>query len=118
MVYRCWSQADHAHLDAHTAPEIATADLAGFALAVAAWGAPGGAGLALLDAPPAPALAAAQELLRRLDAVDAVGRITARGRRMAELGTHPRLARALLDGAGRSAPAGPGGRRRCCPTTR
>jgi len=39
-VYRCWSASEHAHLDAHSAPEIATADLAGFALTVAAWGAP------------------------------------------------------------------------------
>ena len=97
--YRCWSETDHVHLAAQTPPEIATTDLAGFALTVAAWGAPGGAGLALLDAPPAPALAAAQELLTSLDAVDAGGRITERGRRLAAVGTHPRLARALLDGA-------------------
>ncbi len=99
QVYRCWSQAEHVHLAAQTPPEIATTDLAGFALAVAAWGAPGGAGLALLDVPPGPALAAAQDLLRQLDAVDVHGRITARGRRLAAVGTHPRLARALLDGA-------------------
>ena len=97
--YRCWSEADHVHLAAQTPPEIATTDLAGFALAVAAWGAPGGTGLALLDTPPGPALSAAQDLLRGLDAVDARGRITARGRRLAAVGTHPRLARALLDGA-------------------
>jgi len=98
-VYRCWSASEHAHLDAHSAPEIATADLAGFALTVAAWGAPGGAGLALLDQPPAVAMSAADQLLRGLDAVDAAGRITARGRRMAAIGAHPRLARAVLDGA-------------------
>ena len=98
-VYRCWSASEHAHLDAHSAPEIATADLAGFALTVAAWGAPGAAGLALLDQPPAVAMSAADQLLRGLDAVDAAGRITARGRRMAAIGAHPRLARAVLDGA-------------------
>jgi len=98
-VYRCWSETDHAHLDAHSAPEIATADLTGFALTVAAWGAPGGAGLALLDQPPAAAMAAADQLLRGLGAVDDQGRITARGRRIAAIGTHPRLARAVLDGA-------------------
>ncbi|WP_375502228.1 ATP-dependent helicase HrpB [uncultured Jatrophihabitans sp.] len=97
--YRCWSESEHVHLSPQTLPEIATTDLAGFALAVAAWGSPGGAGLALLDAPPAPALTAAQELLRTLDAVGADGRITERGRRLAAVGTHPRLARALLDGA-------------------
>ncbi len=98
-VYRCWSEAEDVHLAAQTPPEIATTDLAGFALTVAAWGAPAGRGLALLDAPPAPALAAAQELLRGLRAVDDAGRITERGRRFAAIGTHPRLARALLDGA-------------------
>ncbi|MEU4391418.1 ATP-dependent helicase HrpB [Kribbella sp. NPDC023855] len=97
-VYRCWSATDHAHLDDHPAPEIATADLASFALDLAAWGAPGGDGLALLEAPPVVSMTAATELLRRLDAIDDGGRITARGQRMAAVGAHPRLARALLDG--------------------
>ncbi|WP_408667103.1 ATP-dependent helicase HrpB [Jatrophihabitans sp.] len=97
--YRCWSPEEHVHLAAHALPEIATADLAGFALTTAAWGAPGGEGLALLDPPPAAALDAATGLLRRLDATDTQGRITARGQRMAAVGAHPRLARAVLDGA-------------------
>ncbi|HEY3561483.1 MAG TPA: ATP-dependent helicase HrpB [Kribbella sp.] len=100
-VYRCWSATDHAHLDDHPAPEIAVADLAAFALDLAAWGTPAGAGLTLLEPPPAVAMTAATELLRRLDAVDDGGRITERGRRMAAIGVHPRLARALLDGAPR-----------------
>ena len=45
------------------------------------------------------ALDAATALLHRLDATDADGRITDRGRRMAAVGAHPRLARAVLDGA-------------------
>ncbi|MFB6721332.1 ATP-dependent helicase HrpB [Kribbella sp. NPDC056345] len=100
-VYRCWSATDHLHLDDHPAPEIAIADLAGFALDLAAWGAPAGDGLSLLEAPPVVAMNAATELLRRLDAVDDGGRITERGRRMAAIGAHPRLARALLDGTPR-----------------
>ncbi|MFD3406455.1 ATP-dependent RNA helicase [Kribbella sp. NPDC058693] len=100
-VYRCWSATDHTHLDDHPAPEIAIADLAAFALDLAAWGAPGGDGLTLLEAPPVVAMTAATELLRRLDAIDDGGRITERGRRMAAIGAHPRLARALLDGAPR-----------------
>ncbi len=98
-VYRCWSEVEHTHLEAFTPPEIATSDLAGFALAVAAWGAPGGHGLALLDAPPAVALDAATTLLAELGATDGNGRITLRGTAMARLGVHPRLARAVLDGA-------------------
>ena len=100
-VYRCWSATDHSHLDDHPAPEIAIADLAAFALDLAAWGAPAGDGLTLLEAPPVVAMTAATELLRRLDALDDGGRITERGRRMAAIGAHPRLARALLDGTPR-----------------
>ncbi|WP_091578386.1 ATP-dependent helicase HrpB [Micromonospora sediminicola] len=100
-VYRCWSEATHARLAPQPEPEIATADLTGFALELAAWGAPDGTGLALPDPPPPAALTVARETLTTLGAVDADGRITARGRAVAAVGTHPRLARALLDGASR-----------------
>ncbi|RGC67363.1 ATP-dependent RNA helicase HrpB [Micromonospora sp. MW-13] len=98
-VYRCWSQATHARLAAQPEPEIATADLTGFALELAAWGEPDGSGLALPDPPPAAAMTVARETLTTLGALDAAGRITARGRAIAGAGAHPRLARALLDGA-------------------
>jgi ATP-dependent helicase HrpB len=98
-VYRCWSEIDHSHLADHAAPEIAVADLAGFALAVSRWGHPRGAGLALMDAPPLAALEVAEQTLQALDAVDQTGRITERGRAIALVGTHPRLARALIDGS-------------------
>ncbi|MCP3781979.1 ATP-dependent helicase HrpB [Micromonospora sp. A3M-1-15] len=100
-VYRCWSEATHARLAPQPEPEIATADLTGFALELAAWGTPDGAGLALPDPPPPAALAVARDTLTTLGAVDADGRITARGRAIAAAGAHPRLARALLDGAER-----------------
>jgi ATP-dependent helicase HrpB len=98
-VYRCWSETDHAHLADHPEPEVATADLTSFALELAAWGSPDGAGLALLDQPPAPAMAAAGEVLRAIGAVDDAGAITQRGRAVARVPADPRLARALLDGA-------------------
>ncbi|WP_134739017.1 ATP-dependent helicase HrpB [Nocardioides sp. 503] len=97
--YRCWSPAEHEHLADHPAPEIATADLTSFALELAVWGSPDGTGLALLDRPPAPALAAARETLTALGAVDASGSVTDRGRAIARVAVDPRLARALLDGA-------------------
>ncbi|MEU4336173.1 ATP-dependent helicase HrpB [Micromonospora lupini] len=100
-VYRCWSEATHERLPARAEPEIATADLTGFALELAAWGRPDGAGLALPDPPPAAAMAVARDTLETLGAVDGTGRITGRGRVIASAGAHPRLARALLDGAGR-----------------
>ncbi|MFC5011613.1 ATP-dependent helicase HrpB [Nocardioides plantarum] len=98
-VYRCWSETDHAHLADHPEPEVVTADLTSFALELAAWGSPDGAGLALLDQPPGPAMTAARETLRTLGAVDDDGAVTGRGRAIARVPADPRLARALLDGA-------------------
>ena len=98
-VYRCWSQSQHDRLPAQPEPEIAVADLTGFALDLALWGHPDGTGLSLPDQPPPGALQSAVATLRDLGAVDATGRITARGRAFADAGLHPRLARALLDGA-------------------
>ncbi|MER7167323.1 ATP-dependent helicase HrpB [Micromonospora sp. NPDC000207] len=98
-VYRCWSAAQHERLPAHPEPEIAVADLTGFALDLALWGHPDGTGLALPDPPPSGALQVARATLSALGALDGDGRVTARGRAIAEAGTHPRLARALIDGA-------------------
>ncbi|MEV1173683.1 ATP-dependent helicase HrpB [Nonomuraea sp. NPDC049784] len=96
-VYRCWSAADHERLAEHARPEIALADLTGFALQAACWGAPDASGLALLDPPPPAAMSAATRTLEALGALDGASRVTDRGRRMALAGVHPRLARALLD---------------------
>ncbi|MFI1887562.1 ATP-dependent helicase HrpB [Streptomyces jumonjinensis] len=98
-VYRCWAEADETRRPRFPSPEIGTADLAAFALRVSCWGDPSASGLALLDAPPAGAMAAARSVLGSIGAVDEDGRATERGMRMSRLGLHPRLARALLDGA-------------------
>ncbi|MGY5120918.1 ATP-dependent helicase HrpB, partial [Streptomyces sp. 900105755] len=99
-VYRCWSEAEDVRLTAFPAPEIRVADLTAFALQAACWGDPGAGGLALLDPPPAGAMAAAREVLTAIGAVDSAGRATERGVRLARLGVHPRLGRALLDTPG------------------
>ncbi|MGW0466072.1 ATP-dependent helicase HrpB [Streptomyces sp. NPDC003027] len=98
-VYRCWAEADDGRRARFPSPEIRIADLASFALRTACWGDPSAAGLALLDAPPAGAMAAARSVLTAIGAVDEDGGATERGVRMSRLGVHPRLARALLDGA-------------------
>ncbi|MEV5831271.1 ATP-dependent helicase C-terminal domain-containing protein [Spirillospora sp. NPDC052242] len=98
-VYRCWDEHDHARRPSRPRPEIELADLAAFALQAACWGDPDARALALLDPPPPAALDAARATLRAIGAVDAGGRATDRGRRLARVGVHPRLARALLDGA-------------------
>ncbi|QXJ20385.1 ATP-dependent helicase HrpB [Actinomadura graeca] len=97
-VYRCWDEAGHDRLPARPRPEIELADLTSFALQAACWGDPAASGLALPDPPPAAALDAARATLGALGAVHG-GRVTARGRALARVGVHPRLARALIDGA-------------------
>ena len=89
--WRLWPQSQR--LEAQRRPEIAQVELAGLALELAAWGSEG---LRFVDPPPPGALAAARELLQRLGALAASGGITAQGRRMLALGTHPRLAAMLL----------------------
>jgi len=89
--YRLWPASQR--LEPQRRPEIAQLDLAPLALELAAWGS---ADLRFPDPPPPGALAAGRDLLRRLDALSADGTLTARGRRMLALGTHPRLAAMLL----------------------
>jgi len=96
-VYRCWPASEL--LPRYPEPEIRTADLTRLALDLACWGTPDGNGLRWWDAPPEGPLRAGQEVLRALGAVAGSGAATDRGRRMAGLGLHPRLARALLDGS-------------------
>ena len=98
-VYRCWAQFEDARARPMPTPEIMQADLTSFALQVACWGAPGARGLALPDLPPDGAMAAARDVLSALGALDAEGRVTKRGVSIARTGLHPRLGRALLDGA-------------------
>jgi ATP-dependent helicase HrpB len=98
VCYRLWSEAEHRALPAFAVPEIREADLAGLALELARWGVRDPAALRWLDAPPAPMLAQAREVLRELGALEADGAITAHGRAMAELGLHPRLAHMLIAG--------------------
>jgi len=88
---RLWPQSQR--LEAQRRAEITQVELAGLALELAAWGS---SELRFIDAPPPGALAAARELLQALGALDVDQRITASGRRMLALGTHPRLAAMLL----------------------
>ncbi|MBN8875449.1 MAG: ATP-dependent helicase HrpB [Rhodospirillales bacterium] len=106
VAIRLWTQALHRGMPPFDRPEILEAELSGLALDCAAWGTPP-ADLPFQDRPPAGALAAAGALLRELGALDQAGRITADGRRMAQLGAHPRLAAMLLaaDGAAEQAMA-------------
>jgi ATP-dependent helicase HrpB len=110
---RLYTKHDHDTRDEHDAPEIARADLAELALFLAAEGVDPRA-FPFFEPPPAPALDAALRLLERLgaltsnDTTDApTVAITALGRRLLALPTHPRLARLVLEAEARD--AGPRG---------
>jgi len=96
ICYRLWREADTPALAAHSRPEILDADLAALALELSVWGVDDPAALDWLDPPPAAAFARARALLADLEALDGSGKITAHGRRMAELPLHPRLAHMVL----------------------
>lgn len=98
-VIRCMAESEWAGLPADTPPEVRTADLTSAVLDLASWGAPGGDGLRLPDPLPDRARESAEDTLRGLGALDAAGRVTDLGRRLARIPADPRLARGLLAGA-------------------
>lgn len=95
----CWhlfakEQAERASAQAEA--EILQSDLSSFWLELLQWGCQQPDQLSWLDAPPAPALAAAKTLLHSLGATDKQGKLTSAGQRMAKLGCEPRLAAMLI----------------------
>ncbi len=96
VCYRLWLESEQDAMAAQTTAEILESDLLPLALELATWGIQQASDLRWLDAPPAASLAQARELLTLLGALDMHGKITAHGRAMAQLGTHPRLAHMLL----------------------
>ena len=96
VCYRAWSEGAQRSLAPFSPPEITDADLTPLALDLANWGTRDATDLRWLDAPPAPMLSSARDLLAHLGALDSQGRITPHGREMATLGVHPRLAHMLL----------------------
>jgi ATP-dependent helicase HrpB len=95
VCYRIWGEGSERSLAAYAPPEIRVSDLAPLALDLAVWGTDA-AQLRWLDPPPAATLASSRDLLRRLGALDAAGKVTAHGRAMQSFPAHPRLAHMLL----------------------
>jgi ATP-dependent helicase HrpB len=91
---RLYPLEDFARRPAHDVPEIARADLAPMVLLLRAMGI---AGIEWLDAPPAAALAHAEELLAQLAPTPALAR------EMARYPLHPRLARLIVEARRRGA---------------
>ena len=97
VAYRLWDEPQTASLEPYARPEILSADLSGFVLDLAAWGAAPET-LAFLDPPPSGALAEARALLTELGALED-GRITEEGHALRRLPLPPRLARMVVDAA-------------------
>ena len=96
MCLRLWTEAQDRQLLPAMKPEVMDADLASTVLTAAMWGTTALDGLPWLTPPPWSSWENAKGLLRMLGALDAEGRITERGRRMAHLAAHPRLANMML----------------------
>ncbi len=88
----------------HDAPEIARLDLAETVLGLRAAGVRDPSVFPFFEAPPKKALDAAEDLLRRLGAVEADGSLSPIGRRLLAFPVHPRLARLLAEGEARGVP--------------
>ncbi len=99
LAVRLYCQEDFLRRPEHETPEILRRELSQVCLHLHAAGVADPGELKWLSPPPAEALGAAEELLRRLGALDARGRLTEFGRRLAQLPLHPRLA-ALVERGG------------------
>jgi ATP-dependent helicase HrpB len=94
---RLYTARDFQARPAHETPEVRRLDLAGPALELHAAGVADLRKFEWFEAPDAPALEAAERLLRRLGALNEAGEVTRTGRRMLRLPLHPRLARLIAE---------------------
>ncbi|WP_299416070.1 ATP-dependent helicase HrpB [uncultured Sulfitobacter sp.] len=101
--YKLWTRGEDGALAAYPPAEIESGDLSAFALELALWGAQA-EDLAFVTPPHAGRLQEAKALLHMLDALDAQGRITSHGRKLAQLPLHPRLAHMVARGGRAAAP--------------
>lgn len=96
LCLRLWTEREDSTRIPAMQPEIRYADLAPVALSAAIWGTVKIDGLPWLTPPPDAAWANAVALLQMLGALDADGRVTDAGRRMADFAAHPRLANMMM----------------------
>ncbi len=98
ICFRLWDERSDSLLKPENDPEILNADLIPLVLELLQWGIKSPSELKWMDAPDESAFRQAAGLLAELDAVDERGRITATGKVMNSLGTHPRLAHMIVMG--------------------
>ena len=94
ICYRLWSEGTHIHLLPHRKPEIMEADLAPLVLELGQWGIKNINELTWLNPPPEGNVLQAKELLHELGALQN-NKITASGKALLQLPTHPRIAHLL-----------------------
>jgi len=94
--YRMWTAEQQPRLLKHAPAEILHSDLSSLVLELANWGVTNAHELQWMDLPPGGAIAQAKAVLQQLSAIDEQDNITAHGRDMLNLGTHPRLAHMML----------------------
>ena len=96
ICYRLWTEKQTMHLVSERKPEILEAELSSLVLDLLNWGLTDLSSLNWMDTPPHGHIRQALDLLQLLDAVDDSGKLTTKGRKMAELPLHPRLSHMLL----------------------
>ena len=97
VCYRLWDEGENRFRPPKMRAEILDADLCSLVMTSSAWGALHRDDLPWLTPPPASAWEQASKLLELLCAIDASGRLTEKGLRMAKLAMHPRLANMCLE---------------------
>jgi len=94
--YRMWSAGTQAKMAEHRLPELLDADLAPLMLNLTHWGIENPADLLWIDQPPQHAVKKALKNLTDLEAIED-GKITAHGKAMNQMPTHPRIAHMLIN---------------------
>jgi ATP-dependent helicase HrpB len=94
---RLYTKHDYETRPRNETPEIQRAELSETLLALRARGVTDVLSFGFFEAPPRPAIEAAERLLALLGAVDHDGRITEMGRDLLKLPLHPRLSRLVLE---------------------
>ncbi len=98
ICYRLWQKSEHHSKADFLAPEIIGADLSSLLLELLRWGVTNPGELKWLDPPRTGPIQQARELLYQLGAIDAKSVLTEKGRQLAALPLHPRLALMLIHG--------------------
>ncbi|MDE5586138.1 MAG: ATP-dependent helicase HrpB [Muribaculaceae bacterium] len=103
--YRLWTKATEHRMKDCRQPEIEWTDLASMMLTTASWGENDPKQLPWITPPPQGHLANAKKLLITLGAINETGLLTAKGKRLAQLPCHPRIASMLTEAEGLKATA-------------